>query len=44
MIAMTGEVLETIACPIGAAWVGSIRRPWMPLYAGEQVVEVVQRL
>jgi predicted deacylase len=44
MIAMTGEVLETITCPIASAWVGSIRRPWMPLYAGDQVVEVVQRL
>jgi predicted deacylase len=44
MVAMTGEVLETILCPIGRAWVGSIRRPWMPLYAGEQVVEVVERL
>jgi uncharacterized protein len=44
MIAITGEVLETIACPIASAWVGSIRRPWMPLYAGEQVVEVVERV
>jgi predicted deacylase len=44
MIAMTGEVLETIHCPVASAWVGSIRRPWMPLYAGDQVVEVVERL
>lgn len=44
IVAITGEVLETIPCPIAAAWVGSIRRPWMPLYAGEQVVEVVARL
>lgn len=44
MISMTGEVLETIRCPVPSAWVGSIRRPWMPLYAGDQVVEVVERL
>jgi predicted deacylase len=44
MISMTGEVLEIIRCPLPSAWVGSIRRPWMPLYAGEQVVEVVERL
>lgn len=39
-----GDVVETIPCPIGRAWVGSIRRAWMPLYQGEQVVEVVERL
>jgi uncharacterized protein len=37
-----GEVVETIPCPLPEAWVGSIRRPWMPLYHGEQVVEVVE--
>ena len=42
MRAITGEVLETIPCPIARAWVGSIRRPYMPLYNGEQVVEVVE--
>jgi predicted deacylase len=44
MIDMHGEVVETILCPAAQAWVGSIRRPWMPLYAGDQVVEVVERL
>lgn len=44
MVSITGDVLETIRCPLSTAWVGSIRRPWMPLYAGEQVVEVVERL
>lgn len=44
MLSMAGEVLETIRCPIASAWAGSIRRPWMPLYAGDQVVEVVERL
>jgi len=44
MIDAYGEVVETIRCPAREAWVGSIRRPWMPLYAGDQVVEVVERL
>lgn len=44
MVDLYGQVVETIRCPAGQAWVGSIRRPWMPLYAGDQVVEVVERL
>jgi predicted deacylase len=44
MLNMEGEVVETILCPTPRAWVGSIRRPWMPLHAGDQVVEVVERL
>ena len=43
MLDMYGEVVETISCPAAQAWVGSIRRPWMPLHAGDQVVEVVER-
>lgn len=39
---ITGLVVEEIRCPIVRAWVGSIRRPFMPLYNGEQVVEVVE--
>ena len=44
MVGMYGDVLQTIRCPTAQAWVGSIRRPWMPLYSGDQVVEVVERL
>lgn len=44
MLDMYGEVVETIRCPAAEAWVGSIRRPWMPLHNGDQVVEVVERL
>jgi predicted deacylase len=43
MIDMYGEIVETIPCPAREAWVGSIRRPFMPLHAGDQVVEVVER-
>lgn len=44
MVDLYGQVVEEIHCPTGQAWVGSIRRPWMPLYSGDQVVEVVERL
>jgi len=44
IVDLYGEVAETILCPLPRAWVGSIRRAWMPLYNGEQVVEVVERL
>lgn len=44
MVDLYGQVVEEIRCPTGQAWVGSIRRPWMPLYSGDQVVEVVERL
>lgn len=43
MVDMYGETVETIPCPVREAWVGSIRRPFMPLHAGDQVVEVVER-
>ena len=39
---ITGLVIEEIHCPLAHAWVGSIRRAYMPLYNGEQVVEVVE--
>lgn len=39
-----GDVVETTRCPVGAAWVGSIRRPWMPIYSGDQVFELVETL
>jgi predicted deacylase len=43
IIDMYGETVETILCPAKEAWVGSIRRAYMPLHAGDQVVEVVER-
>ncbi|MFT8244821.1 succinylglutamate desuccinylase/aspartoacylase family protein [Roseomonas sp. BN140053] len=44
MIDIFGEVVETITCPLPRAWVGSIKRAWMPLFNGDQVVEVVERI
>lgn len=39
-----GAVVEEAKCPIARAWVGSIRRPYMAIYAGDQIVEVVERI
>ncbi len=37
-----GDVAMTARCPMKRAWVGSIRRPFMPVYSGDQIVEVVE--
>ena len=37
-----GDVVEEIRCPVKAAWIGSIRRPNMPIYNGDQVFEIVE--
>jgi predicted deacylase len=39
-----GDVVMTARCPMQRAWVGSIRRPFMPVYSGDQIVEVVERV
>lgn len=36
-----GDVVEEIICPTPEAWIGSIRRPHMPVYNGDQVFEIV---
>ena len=37
-----GDVLEEIVCPVKVGWIGSIRRPHMPIYNGDQVFEIVE--
>lgn len=37
-----GDVVEEIRCPVKEAWIGSIRRPNMPIYNGDQVFEIVE--
>lgn len=44
MVDAFGETVEEVRCSIGKAWVGSIRRPFMPLHNGDQVMEVVESL
>jgi uncharacterized protein len=41
IVDLYGDVVETPRCPLDKAWVGSIRRPYMPIYAGDQVTELV---
>ena len=38
---LRGDVVEEVRCPVEKAWVGSIRRPHMPIYNGDQVFELV---
>ena len=38
-----GEEAAEVTCPFEHAWVGSIRRPFMPIYSGDQMMEVVER-
>jgi predicted deacylase len=44
MVDIFGEVAETTTCSFKRAWIGSIRRPFMPLYAGDQIIELVESL
>ncbi|MHA6643732.1 succinylglutamate desuccinylase/aspartoacylase family protein [Mesorhizobium sp. A623] len=37
-----GDVVEDIRCPVKEAWIGSIRRPNMAIYNGDQVFEIVE--
>jgi predicted deacylase len=43
VVNFVGETVETVACPMPRAWIGSIRRPFMPIYSGDQVIELVER-
>lgn len=36
-----GDVAQEIVCPLERAWIGSVRRPHMPIYNGDQAFEVV---
>ena len=39
-----GDTTQTVQCGYEAGWIGSIRRPFMPIYAGDQVIELVERV
>jgi uncharacterized protein len=39
-----GSVAEEVRSPSGPGWIGSIRRPWMPVYSGDQIAEVIHLL
>jgi predicted deacylase len=37
-----GDTIETTTCIFERGWIGSIRRPYMPIYAGDQIIELVE--
>ena len=37
-----GDTIETTRCGYERGWIGSIRRPFMPIYAGDKIIELVQ--
>ena len=37
-----GDTVETTLCCFERAWIGSIRRPFIPIYGGDQVIELVE--
>jgi hypothetical protein len=41
IVDLFGDVVEAVHCPVEKSWVGSIRRPYMPIYNGDQVFELV---
>lgn len=43
VVDFVGETVETVICPMDRGWIGSIRRPYMPIYSGDQVIELVER-
>jgi predicted deacylase len=42
IINIWGDVTHRVQCAYTQGWVGSIRRPFMPVYAGDQVIELVE--
>jgi hypothetical protein len=36
-----GDVLGTARCSFERGWIGSIRRPFMAIYSGSQVIDLV---
>jgi hypothetical protein len=42
MLDIWGDKAATIACEFERGWIGSIRRPYMPIYSGDQVIELVE--
>ena len=41
IVDLYGDVVQAVHCPVERAWVGSVRRPHMPIYNGDQVFELV---
>jgi predicted deacylase len=37
-----GDEIETTTCLFPRGWIGSIKRPFMPIYSGDQIIELVE--
>lgn len=44
VVTIYGDVTQTIHCELERGWVGAIRRPWMPIYSGEEVIEIIETM
>lgn len=44
VIDIFGDTVETITCKFPRGWIGSIRRPYIGLYSGDQVIELVESI
>jgi predicted deacylase len=42
VIGTFGERFENIQCPFDKAWVASIRRPYMPVFAGDELASLIE--
>lgn len=43
MVDIWGDIVETTTCMFDYGWIGSIKRPFMPIYSGDQIIELVER-
>ena len=37
-----GDTIQTTLCSFPRGWIGSIKRPFMAVYAGDQIIELVE--
>jgi predicted deacylase len=44
LVDIFGDTIATTHCSFPHGWIGSIRRPFMPIYAGDQVIELVEKV
>jgi predicted deacylase len=44
MVDIWGDVVETTRCSFQRGWIGSIKRPYMPIYSGDQIIELVEHV
>ncbi|MGH6883628.1 MAG: hypothetical protein ACREFM_22080, partial [Hypericibacter sp.] len=40
IVNLFGEVVEISRCPMARAWLAALRRPYMPVYSGDEIAEL----